>query len=556
MKEGPKKTDTQRLLEQVEAFSKGDLSDAEKFRQILPEVLENFKNSLEELAVAEEELRQQNEELREVQSELKAQRKDYEDLFELAPVGYLITDEKGIVKDANRAAHQMLDISRLIDVAVPLANVILAAEKKQFRAELERLRSSNGLQQWEQTLIAKGRLFPALVRAILLEGLAEKKRILWIIQDITERKQREVDRENARLFAEQLFQTIREPLLVLTEDLHVMLANPSFYRTFRVKPEATIGAFVYNLGNNQWDIPALRGLLEEVISGRDFFQDFQVEHEFPDIGRRIMLLNARRLYNPILGRMVLLAIQDVTERIDAKKDLESLTEKLQNSNQELENFAYVASHDLQEPLRMVASYVQLLERRYRDKLDSDGQEFMDYAVDGATRMKALIESLLLYSRVQTRAKELEPIDSEEVLQKVLLSLHPLIAENEAEITHDSLPEVMADKNQLGLVFQNLIENGIKFRKEDQPPKIHISAAEEDEYVKFSVSDNGIGIEERYHERIFRMFQRLHTRTERSGTGIGLAICKRIVERHGGRIWLEPALGQGTTFYFTIPRRTQ
>jgi PAS domain S-box-containing protein len=556
MNEDFRKTDTERMLDQIEAFSKSDFSDTKQLRKILPGVIENFKNSVEELAVAEEELRQQNEELRSVQSELVAKRKEYEDLFELAPVGYVITDEKGIIKDANRAAQQMLQISPRSGVTLPLVTRILADEKEQFFPQLAQLRSSDRVLEWEQTLIIKDRQFSALLRATMLQSPGGKRnRILWVVQDITERKHREAERENARLFAEQLFQTIREPLLVLNEDLRVMLANSSFYRTFQVKEQETLDTLVYELGNGQWDIPALRGLLDEIVSGRDFFQGFQVEHKFPQIGRRIMLLNARRLNNPVLGRMILLAIDDVTERIDAKDALESLAEKLQQSNQELENFAYVASHDLQEPLRMVASYVQLLERRYRDKLDSDAQEFIDYAVDGANRMKELIESLLLYSRVQTRAKEPEPVNSEEVLQKVLLSLQPLITENEATITHDPLPEVMADQNQLALVFQNLIENGITFRKEEEPPRIHISAVEENEHSKFSVSDNGIGIDPRYQERIFRMFQRLHTRAERPGTGIGLAICKRVIERHGGRIWLESAPDQGTTFYFTIPRRT-
>jgi light-regulated signal transduction histidine kinase (bacteriophytochrome) len=203
---------------------------------------------------------------------------------------------------------------------------------------------------------------------------------------------------------------------------------------------------------------------------------------------------------------------------------------------------------------MVTSYVQLLQRRYGGKMGQEADEFIGYAVDGAYRMKGLIESLLEYSRVQTRGKEPGPVDAEKLLAQVLRALHPLIEESQAHITHDTLPVVTADAPQISLVLQNLIENGIKFRKDDAP-EIHVSAKEAiDEWI-FSVRDNGIGIEPQYQERVFRLFQRLHTRSERSGTGIGLALCKRVVDRHGGRIWFESTPGEGATFYFTLPRRT-
>jgi light-regulated signal transduction histidine kinase (bacteriophytochrome) len=230
--------------------------------------------------------------------------------------------------------------------------------------------------------------------------------------------------------------------------------------------------------------------------------------------------------------------------------LREKTEKLARSNEDLEQFAYVASHDLQEPLRMVTSYVQLLAKRYKSKLDADANEFIDFAVDGAIRMRKLINDLLTYSGVGTQGKELSPTDSEAVLAQSVNDLKLTIEDNEALVTHDPLPTVMADRPQLGQLFQNLIGNAIKFRG-NEPPRVHISASRNGSGWIFSVRDNGIGIAPEYSERIFIIFQRLHSRQEYAGTGIGLAICKKIVERHGGHIWVESEVGKGATFRFSL-----
>jgi len=203
---------------------------------------------------------------------------------------------------------------------------------------------------------------------------------------------------------------------------------------------------------------------------------------------------------------------------------------------------------------MIGSYTQLLERRYSDKLDADAREFMGFIVDGATRMKQLIEDLLAYSRVGTRGKELRAIAAQEALDRALVNLRAAIESSDAQITHDALPRVNADDTQLIQLFQNLIGNAIKFRKKDETLRIHVGVKEEKDEWRFSISDNGIGIERQYFERIFMVFQRLHTRDEYPGTGIGLAICKKVVDRHGGRIWVESVQGKGSTFVFTLPKR--
>jgi light-regulated signal transduction histidine kinase (bacteriophytochrome) len=240
-----------------------------------------------------------------------------------------------------------------------------------------------------------------------------------------------------------------------------------------------------------------------------------------------------------------------SERKRAEEALREKTEELARSNRDLEQFAYVASHDLQEPLRMVTSYVQLLAKRYRGKLDSDANEFVSFAVDGALRMWKLINDLLTYSRVGARGKELEPNDCETVLDQSLNNLKVAIEENGAVVTHDPLPTVMADNPQLVQLFQNLIGNAIKFRG-NELPRVHVSASRNGSAWIFSVCDNGIGIAPEYAKRIFIIFQRLHSREKYPGTGIGLSICQKIVERHGGRIWVESEVGKGAAFYFTLP----
>jgi len=345
--------------------------------------------------------------------------------------------------------------------------------------------------------------------------------------------------------SEAVVRTIREPLLILDADQVVRAANPAFYRTFRTDPADTVGSSLFDLGDGQWDIPGFRELLEEVLPRDQAVEDFEVDHDFPRLGRRIMVLNARRLERDEPGReLILLAIQDLTER-------KRMEEELRRSNEELERFAYVASHDLQEPLRMVASYTALLARRYEGRLDERADKYIHYAVDGAERMKALIQDLLAYSRIGTRGQPPVPTDSNEVLSEVLEDLQRAIQRTGARVTRDDLPRVVVDPVQLRQVFQNLIENGLKFAG-DEPPSIHVSGEREGRWCTFSVRDEGLGIAPEYLDRVFVIFQRLQGPTESEGTGIGLALTKRIIERHGGRIWVESESGGGSTFYFTLP----
>jgi hypothetical protein len=244
---------------------------------------------------------------------------------------------------------------------------------------------------------------------------------------------------------------------------------------------------------------------------------------------------------------------NVTEQVNAEHKLESTLNKLTSSNKELEQFAYIASHDLQEPLRMIGSYVQLLQRRYQNKIDDDANDFINYAVDGANRMKQMINDLLTYSRIGTQGRGFESVDCEEVLDVALRDLHQTIDESGAAIKHETLPEVTGDSLQLAQLFKNLISNSIKYRG-DEPATIEISAEERDGETVFKFKDNGVGIDPDYFDQIFVIFRRLRNIGPESGSGIGLAICKKIVERHSGRIWVESQPDKGSTFCFTISKK--
>jgi len=254
---------------------------------------------------------------------------------------------------------------------------------------------------------------------------------------------------------------------------------------------------------------------------------------------------------PVTGDIFLHCAYDVTERKRTERVVAKQAQELKRSNADLQQFAYIASHDLQEPLRMISGFIKLLAERYSEKLDIEAKEYIDFVLDGAKRMQTLINDLLAYSRISTKKKKFASVNCNKILEDVTCNLQFSIKESKTEITFDVLPTVYGDAIQLFQLFQNLIANGIKFQGENTP-KIGVKATKENGAWVFSISDNGIGIEHKFAEDIFIVFNRLHTRNEYKGTGIGLSICKKVVERHGGRIWVESELGKGSSFYFTIP----
>ncbi len=353
-------------------------------------------------------------------------------------------------------------------------------------------------------------------------------------------------------YLQAVFDTVREPLLILDDHLRVEAFNRSFERLFRLRSSAVLGTPLFELGQGDWDIPALRARMDEVLESAAAFEDLEVEHRFRKIGPRILHLNARRLEPSGDARTrVLLAVHDLPDRVRAERALRRQSQALVRSNEELEQFAYVASHDLQEPLRMVSSYVQLLARRYEGQLDEDADTFIGYAVDGARRMKSLLSDLLAYSRVGRLGDDFEVIDLENVVDDALEDLHLRADELGASIERQPLPRVYGSPSQLRQLFENLLRNALDHHG-DSPPRIRVEA-EEDEAGTWTVSvrDDGPGIAPEHHERVFEIFRRLAPREDTSGSGIGLAICRKIVRAHDGRIWVESEPGRGAAFRFTL-----
>jgi PAS domain S-box-containing protein len=367
------------------------------------------------------------------------------------------------------------------------------------------------------------------------------------------------DRVAQRTESEERFRNLAETAsdAILSADSHgqIVYFNPAAERIFCYSSTEIIGQPLTTLMPERFRDPHRQGLDRFLRTGeaRVIGKTIEVVARRKN-GSEFPIELALSSWKTREGTFFTAILSDITERKQAEEHLVRMVVELKRSNDELQQFAYVASHDLQEPLRMVASYTQLLAHRYKGRLDSDADEFIGYAVDGSNRMQRLIQDLLAYSRAGTKGKALREISSENALKDALTNLRATIEESRAVVTHDSLPAITTDGTQLAQVFQNLVGNAIKYRSAEAP-HVHVSATENggNEWI-FSVRDNGLGIDPQYFERIFVLFQRLHGQTEFKGTGIGLAICKKMLERLGGRIWVESQPEKGSTFYFALPER--
>jgi PAS domain S-box-containing protein len=479
----------------------------------------------------------------------------YAGLLEAAPDAMVVVNQGGEIVLLNLQAEKQFGYHRDELLGQKVTSII--PEGFAERLVADDLRSAEDALAQEigtgielNALRKDGSEFPIEIMLSPLES-AEGMLITAAIRDISVRRNAEKHLAQMEGRYRGLLEAAPDAMVVVNQAGEIVLLNLQAEKQFGYRRNELLGQRVTNI------IP--EGFAERLIAdGLRSAEDALAQQ----IGTGIELSGRRKdrtefpielMLSPLSGAdgtLVTAAIRDISVRNAAEADLLHKVEELNRSNEELGQFAYIASHDLQEPLRMVASYTQLLSRRYAGKLDSDADEFIAYAVDGATRMQRLIQDLLAYSRVGTKGKDLLNTSSEDALRHALLNLRGAIEESGALVTHDPLPEVLADEVQLIQLFQNLVGNAIKYQNPGVP-KIHVAASNGGRQYNFSVQDNGLGIDPQYFERIFGMFQRLHKREEFAGTGIGLAICKKIVERHGGQISVESQPGMGSTFRFGL-----
>ncbi len=480
----------------------------------------------------------------------------YHGLLEAAPDAMVVVNQEGAIVLLNVQAEKQFGYSRDELVGQRVKNIIpegfaerLIADGTRTGAEALAQQIGTGIE-----LIAQrkdGSEFPIEIMLSPLES-AEGILVTAAIRDISVRKAAERRLAQMEGRYRGLLEAAPDAMVVVNQDGAIVLLNVQAEKQFGYSRDELVGQKVKNI------IP--EGFAERLVADALRSEEDALAQQ---IGTGIELTGRRKngsdfpieiMLSPLEsaeGILVTAAIRDITKRKKAEAHLLQKVDELKRSNEELGQFAYVVSHDLQEPLRMVASYTQLLAKRYKGKLDSDADEFISFAVDGASRMQRLIQDLLAYSRVGTQEQDLLDTSSENALQQALINLRGAIEESGALVTSSSLPTVPADEVQLIQLFQNLVGNAIKYQGPGVP-RVHISASKNshEEWI-FSVQDNGLGIDPQYFEKIFGLFQRLHKREEFAGTGIGLAICKKIVERHGGNISVESQSGHGSTFRFAL-----
>ena len=530
--------------------------------------IQNMEGLTHNLQVHQIELEVQAEELRRVQLDLAESRDQYLDLYEFAPIGYLTLTDKAMISRANLTLSVLLGVDRSNLVNTPFRRWVVHEDLETWNRYFTNLLQSE--KKLTATLVLKrgdGETFPARLESIRLtdlEGGLTKVRVA--ISDISEitktEKALRTSEERLRLAEEaqvaseipyrRLFETAQDGILILDADTgQIVEVNPFLITMLGFSRDQF-------LGKKLWEI----GLFKDIVANKENFEELQrkeyVRYEDMPIetadGQRIAVEFLSNVYTVNNKKVIQCNIRDITVRKKLEEDLVVKAAELARSNVELQQFAYIASHDLQEPLRAISGFTELLVKRYHGKIDEKADTYIDFITEGTTRMQQMIQDLLTYSRVQTQVHEFVRIDSTTSLDLALSDLQVATREHNAIITNDPLPSIFADQEQITKMFQNLIGNAIKFNKPGVAPEVHISAKQDKNNWIFSVSDNGIGINQQYADRIFKIFQRLHTRDEYPGTGIGLAICKRIAEQHGGTIWIESVPGSGSTFYFTIPKR--
>ncbi len=521
----------------------------------------DFDELIHNLRVHQIELEIQNEELREAQLKLEESRLKYFDLYNFVSDGYFTLNKEGIILEANLGAATLLGEERRGLINSSFIKYINPNDRNKFHHHCMEVMKTSIKHTVDIKLLKKGNgsFYVHMDTLNVLDEYNNFKEFRISITDITEIKEAAKEVELANKYNRSLIEASLDPLVTIGPDGKITDVNKSTERVTGFNRNELIGTDFSNYFTDPKQ--AQKGYQQVFKLG--FVFDYPLEIKNKN-GRVTPVLYNASVYRDEFGEVlgVFAAARDITEikkaeniLINYKNTLEETvklrTEELSKSNSDLTHFAYIASHDLREPLRMITSFLQLLERRYADKLDQDANEFIDFAVEGAKRLDNMIKDLLEYSKISNKEKEFVSLELENILKEALMNLVVQIEESNVVISYDPLPNVYGDEKLLVMLFQNIIGNAIKYRR-SETPKIHISAKKENDHYIISFRDNGIGIDPKHLERIFIIFQRLHRNDEYEGTGIGLAIVENIVHQHGGQIWVESELGKGTTFHFTIP----
>lgn len=532
-------------LEDSRSQLEEDLEERKKGRVALLNILTDMDESKKQLERANASLRTEIAERKRIAKELERASVALDAMID----GVTISDIDGIILEMNRAATVQTGYARDEAVGKNIGELLLfESETASFHDTRDILATGRAIEGLEFRSRRKdGTGYPMSVNLSVVKGPDGKpKEVVAVHRDISEIK---AAQEKIAVFL-RFVEASGQGMAMASLDGKIVYVNPTLRRILGIgESEDVTGESFFPHYQDQYHEILKEQVLPAVIEGGQWKGELGL---LSADGKATPTFEAFFLIRDVKGEPLYMA--DVITDISVLKKTEAkLTEamlELERSNRDFEQFAYVASHDLQEPLRMVSSYTQLLAKRYGGRLGPEADEFIGFAVDGADRMKRLIGDLLALSRVDSKGEKLRPTGAEEILGEAVQNLQEAIKDSNAVITHDPLPEVMADHTQFMRLLQNLIGNAIKFHGKDDP-LIHVSAKRDGEEWLFSVSDNGIGLDVSYSDRIFQIFQRLHARDEYPGTGIGLSVCKRIVERHGGRIYVESEPGMGATFYFTL-----
>ena len=393
------------------------------------------------------------------------------------------------------------------------------------------------------------------------EHRVAEKRVAELETSEAQHKRKERKAQKALKYAESIIETVRGPLLVLDSDLRVVKANRSFYDSFKVMPEETIGNFIYDLGNRQWDIPRLRKLLEDILPKDDKLDGYEVEHEFPGIGHKYMILNARRIHQEGIGvQMLLLAIEDITERKRADGKVQALNQELERHvtelqvvNEELKTFSYAVSHDLKAPLVTIGGFSRRLLEKYGDSLDEKGRQYLKMINTSSIQMEELIRDLLGFFSSGREVVDLSPLKMDKMVGEVFDQLKEMYPKRKIYLHIETIPDLKGDEAMITQVLVNLLSNAVKYTRPREVADIYVGGRIEADRNVYYVKDNGIGFPMEDADKLFNAFERLERTEGFEGTGLGLTIVKRIIERHGGTVWAEGKIDEGATFNFTIPR---